>query len=99
MTMELNREFTIEELSHEFIPHWHFSSHKHDNKELINKFINILNIQSLDLNWNGCFGATCIISLTKIIELENKDIKINKIGCENSRKIKAFVLYLIITDY
>ena len=71
-TMELNRKFTIEELSHEIIPHWHFSSHKHDNKELINKFINILNIQSLDLNWNGCFGATCIISLTKIIELENK---------------------------
>jgi len=78
-TMELNREFTIEELSHEFIPHWHFSNHNHDNKELIDKFINICNldISKLDLDiskskWNGCFGAASIISLNKVIELENK---------------------------
>jgi len=73
-TMELNREFTKEELSYDFIFHWHFSNHKHDNLPLINKFINILKNNNVLINkkWNGCFGGTSIISLDKTIELENK---------------------------
>ena len=79
-SMSLLRPFRDEELNHDVVFHWHFTSNGFDDNRKIKNYLLLLqnnkelvefylNPQSL---WKGCSGATTIIDLHVVEYLEQK---------------------------